>query len=250
MDSYFSGEFTKNKSKLFLDALRDIQKIKVQQVLFHINKKTKDIDFYTVNDGNTIMSIVNIKNEVFKDFEFETDFVFGIYDLHEFVSLISIFDGDFKFEMNKSVCEISNKQGNVKYYAAEQELIREGKKEIKAAIDWYTEFDFDKDQYSSFIKAVPVVNGKFIIFQGKKGEKKISIQVKDKDMSSSNSFNINVDVEANEKDFKQIIDKDNFMNVISGSSEVFKVQIGNIVTCFSGETDGHKVKTFISPRVD
>jgi len=250
MDNYFSGSFAKKELKLFLDALKDIQKIKVQQVLFHINSKTKDMNLYVINDGNTIMSMVNIKPDVFTDFEFETDFKFGVYDLNEFVSLLSIFDDEAKLEVNKSVWEISNKQGKVKYFSAEEELIREGKKEIKAAIDWYSEFEFNKEDYISFIKAVPVVNGKFIIFSGKANDKKVTIQVRDKDISSSNSFSIDIEVDKLEKDFKQVIDKDNFMNVICGSCEVFKVQIGNIVTSFVGETDGHKVKTLISPRVD
>jgi hypothetical protein len=250
MDSYLKGEFNKEEAKQFLDALKDIQKLKVQQVLFNIDKDDSDIKLYVVNDNNTILSHIKINKEVLNNFEIETSFIFGVYDLHELINLLSVFDGGFKLEMNRSVCEISNSTGKVKYYAAESDLIREGKKTLSAKIDWFTEFTLSKEQQGNFVKAVPIISGKFVIIEGKAGQDKVALHVKDKDISSSNSFSINIEVDEIFKDFKMVLDKDNFMNIIAGSCDEFNVQVGNVALSFYGETDGHTIKSYVGPRTD
>lgn len=246
-DSLFSIKIDGKDIKNFILPFKDIQKIKVNQAVFKFSEKDKTIRTSTINDNNTVMSI--LKYKTLEDSEIENDFEFSIHDLNEFINCLSIFDDGVKLYFNEKMCEMVKGDSKIRYYGSESGIIKQGKEKLNAKVNWYTNFVFDPSENSSFIKALNVINGKHIIFTGKKSDKKITIQIRDKELSISNSFNNDFGVDEVYEDFRTVIDKEYFMSIINGSSSVYNIQIGNLLVLVRGSTPVHTVDHCIAPVV-
>lgn len=242
----FSITLDKDNVKKFLAPLKDIQKIKVNQAVFKFNEEKKTISMSVINDTNTIMSIVKYKP---LEAEIEKDFEFAIHDLNEFINCIYVFDEGAQIDFHEKYCDISYEDSNIKYIGSETSVIKQGKEKLSAKVNWFTSFVFDPSEFTSFIKAINVINGKHIIFTGEKGKKSVGVQVRDKAMANSNSFNVKIEVDEIFETFKTVIDKEYFMSIISGSSSTYEIQIGNLLVLFKASTPVHTIDHCVAPVV-
>ena len=97
-----------------------------------ISKRTLGIlkNFASINqsilieEGNTIETISNIK-DVYAKVEVDETFpvTFAIYDLNEFMGVVSLFDADAEFEFGEDSLTIKDGKGEQKYYYADQNII-------------------------------------------------------------------------------------------------------------------------------
>lgn len=248
--SLFSIELSKSELKSFTTPLKDIQRAKINQVLLHFNDEENTIEAYCVNDSNTIMCNIEYLPTLLEKATFSSTFTFGIYDLNEFINCVSVFSDGATIKIDNNLCEISDSKDNIiKYHASDSSLIRQGKKTIKAKVEWYTGAEFAPSEYSTFMKSLNVINGQHVIFTGKEENEVLNIQVRDKDISSSNSSNLNVPTSEISKQFKTVIEKDSFISTMSSSPEEFSIKISNMIIVAEGSTEIHNVKYVIAPLV-
>lgn len=194
--------------------------------LFHPGKNLK-----TINIRGNFLSIADIKEEIPTEF--------GVYDLSNFVSLLSsfknpviTFSSDKRNDGTCTFVTISGKdqKGKFKFFGSPKKIIDPENKFTHLYQKDYqfpepkVTFDLDKEVYNSCIKAASLINGttdssiNFIIqSQGKDG---INLSVSNPKVESENSYTINLDPTQQDNSFKLIFDISHISKLLSNDYEV------------------------------
>lgn len=139
--------------------------------------------------GNKIRTLSASKT-VYAEADVEETFPeqFGIYDLNEFLGVLSLFDDpDVQFETNSAT--ISSGKNAVRYLPADESVLVAPKKPLVIA-DPITTFELASESITSAIKAAGVLKAPYITFRG--DGKSISLIAHDKTNVNSNNFSVEV----------------------------------------------------------
>ena len=141
--------------------------------------------------GNKLMTVAANKTSFAAaevDEEFDTQF--GIYDLGEFLGVMSIFS-DPDLEFSDKCLIISEGKNRIRYMPADPEVLIYPKKEPKFPSDPDAEFKLSAQHLAQIIKASSVLKVPIVTFKG--DGKKITVLVHDKTNVNSNQFVIDVE---------------------------------------------------------
>lgn len=161
-----------------------------------------------VNGGNVLKTMSVAKNIVSRA-EVDENFpnTFGIYDLSEFLSVLSLVDNP-SIEFDESYCTVSDGSGlsSVKYFYSDPEMLAAPKKDIVMP-ECEVKFLLTNETLSK-IKRASAALGYDNISIRPAGNGSIEIRVVDVDNSTSNSFSVLV-----EGDFPDNVNFDFIMGV-------------------------------------
>lgn len=161
-----------------------------------------------VNGGNVLKTMSVAKNIVSRA-EVDENFpnTFGIYDLSEFLSVLSLVDNP-SIEFDESYCTVSDGSGlsSVKYFYSDPEMLAAPKKDIIMP-ECEVKFVLTNETLSK-IKRASAALGYDNISIRPAGNGSIEIRVVDVDNSTSNSFSVLV-----EGDFPDSVNFDFIMGV-------------------------------------
>jgi len=158
-----------------------------------ISKRTLGIlkNFASINqsilieEGNTIETISNIK-DVYAKVEVDETFpvTFAIYDLNEFMGVVSLFDADADFQFGDDSLTIKDGNGEQKYYYADQNIIARPPEKGITLPEVDVEKNITKENLGRLAKAATINNASDITFTEE------GIIVHDKTVPTSNKFKI------------------------------------------------------------
>lgn len=142
-----------------------------------------------LKEGNKLSTMSSAKN-VMSDTNVAEVFPmdFGIYDLNEFLGVISLFS-DPELEFNEKFVTIKEAGNSIKYFAAEASVLTAPKKSLVFP-DSDIEFTLTANMLQMILKTSSVLRASDMTVSGD-GEH-LSIQVGDKKNSTGNSYNSNV----------------------------------------------------------
>ncbi len=147
-----------------------------------------------IRSGNTIKTISEARNVLATavvDQEFPNDF--GVYDLNEFISVLSLVDTPrLKFEDEHVVIGDSSGRSKVKYFFSSEETLTTPQKDINMP-DADVAFALDNDTLNKLKRAASALGHSEVSISGKDGV--LSLSVVDTQNSTSNTFSIDVDGE-------------------------------------------------------
>jgi len=165
-----------------------------------LSNETREVlkNFSTINsnlmvrEGNTLKTISAMKNIVAKA-EIPDSFSneFGIYDLHEFLSSLSLFKmPDLTFEENRVILKEDGGKSKCNFYYCDPSVITTVSKDITMpSVD--VEFTLSEDTLSSVLKAAAVLAAPDLILSAQEGGD-IELKVADKKNDTANSFSVKV----------------------------------------------------------
>jgi hypothetical protein len=201
-----------------------------------ISARTKQIlkNFASINQnvllskGNKIRTI-SPSRTVYAEAEVEEEFPseFGIYDLNEFLGVISLFtDPDVLFDDN--VLTVVQGKNSVRYLPADASVLIAPKKALSLKEET-TKFDLELEALGSALKAAAVLKSPIVTFQG--NGTSISLIAHDKTNVNSNSFSVEVADNTTEFEFHV---KTEFLSKLL--AEKFEVKIlENKMLVFQGD---------------
>jgi hypothetical protein len=132
----------------------------------------------TISEGNNVMAEAEIQETI--------PVQFGIYDLNEFLSIISIFKEQPEFEFSEKFVMISDGSSNkIKYYAASPEIIKSPPSTIRFP-DPEIVFDLEQSSFDTLKKVSSTLKTSDVSIIGDNGE--LKIVVVDKKNPTGNSF--------------------------------------------------------------
>lgn len=141
---------------------------------------TKGNKIRTLSAGKTVYAEADVE-ETFPE-------QFGIYDLNEFLGVLSLFDDpDVNFE--STALTISSGKNSVRYLPADETVLIAPKKAF-VIDDPVTTFELNAESLTSAIKAAGVLKAPYITFRGD-GDT-ISMIAHDKSNVNSNNFSVEV----------------------------------------------------------
>ena len=132
----------------------------------------------TITTQNTLLSTATVPDE----FPIE----FGIYDLSEFLSVLSLFQNP-ELEFSEKYVKIFESNNSIKYYAADSSVLVVPKKDINFP-DAEIELLLTADNLSLINKTASVLKSADVSFVGQDG--KVIVVVADKKNDTSNSFEL------------------------------------------------------------
>ena len=139
--------------------------------------------------GNKLATISGQKSiiaEATVEDSFPNDF--GIYDLNEFLSALSLFtDPDLTF--NDKVVTIKEGTSTIKYYASSPEVLTVPSKSINFP-DVDVEFDLSGEVLASILKTASVLRASDVSFIGEGGE--LKLVVGDKKNATANTYGVSL----------------------------------------------------------
>lgn len=145
-----------------------------------------------IRSGNTIKTISEARNVLataIVDQEFPNDF--GIYDLNEFISVLSLVDTPrLKFEDEYVNIGDSTGRSKVKYFFSSEETLTTPQKDINMP-EADVAFALDNDTLNKLKRAASALGHSEVSISGKDGV--LSLSVVDSQNSTSNTFSIDVD---------------------------------------------------------
>lgn len=176
-----------------------------------------------VSEGNTLKTISAARN-VFSSSEVTESFPqkFGIYDLNEFLNVLSLVDSpNLKFETDYVTVGDATGRSTVKYYFSDPEMLTSSDKDITMP-DSEVKFTLDSDTLAKVKKAASVLGHDMISITPTTGAIRLSV-VDPKD-TTSNAFAIDV-----EGDYPEGVDFDFIINVnnVKVVNEDFEVEISS-----------------------
>ena len=143
-----------------------------------------------INPGQVLKTISEAKN-IMAVADIQEDFPqsFGIYDLNEFLSVISLIDSpDIDFDSKFAI--IKSSTSSVKYYFSEQEILTTPQKDITMP-----ECEFgvaiSEDQLSQLKKAAAVLGHSELVLSGNNGN--ITATISDEKDATANTFSFDLD---------------------------------------------------------
>jgi|688.fasta_scaffold00052_63 hypothetical protein len=119
---------------------------------------------------------------------------FGIYDLSEFLSVLSLFQNP-ELEFNEKYVKIFEENNSIKYYAADESVLEVPKKDINFP-EAEIQLLLTAENLSLISKTASVLKASDVSFVGQDGQ--VKIVVADKKNDTSNSFELelgNTDLE-------------------------------------------------------
>ena len=147
-----------------------------------------------IRSGNTIKTISEARNVLataIVDQEFPNDF--GIYDLNEFISVLSLVDTPrLKFEDEYVNIGDSTGRSKVKYFFSSEETLTTPQNDINMP-EADVAFALDNDTLNKLKRAASALGHSEVSISGKDGV--LSLSVVDSQNSTSNTFSIDVDGE-------------------------------------------------------
>ena len=143
-----------------------------------------------INPGQVLKTISEAKN-IMAVADIQEDFPqsFGIYDLNEFLSVISLIDSpDIDFDSKFAI--IKSSSSSVKYYFSEQEILTTPQKDITMP---ECEFgvSISDDQLSQLKKAAAVLGHSELVLSGDNGS--ITATISDEKDATANTFSFDLD---------------------------------------------------------
>lgn len=132
----------------------------------------------TITTQNTLLSTATVPDE----FPIE----FGIYDLSEFLSVLSLFQNP-ELEFSEKYVKIFESNNSIKYYAADSSVLVVPKKDINFP-DAEIQLLLTADNLSLINKTASVLKSADVSFVGQDG--KVIVVVADKKNDTSNSFEL------------------------------------------------------------
>ena len=165
-----------------------------------------------INTGSELKTIAEAKNILAKASVSESfDTSFGIYDLNEFLGVMSMFD-DPELTVADDALSIKISQGrrSVKYFFSAPDILTSPSKDIDMPSAEVT-FTLTQDDMSQLRKAAGALGVTDVVVTKSAGESNLTLTVTDTKDSTSNTFDIEVDAtEACDEPFKFIFNIGNF----------------------------------------
>jgi hypothetical protein len=165
-----------------------------------------------INTGSELKTIAEAKNILAKASVSESfDTSFGIYDLNEFLGVMSMFD-DPELTVADDALSIKISQGrrSVKYFFSAPDILTSPSKDIDMPSAEVT-FTLTQDDMSQLRKAAGALGVTDVVVTKSAGESNLTLTVTDTKDSTSNTFDIEVDTtEACDEPFKFIFNIGNF----------------------------------------
>lgn len=171
-----------------------------------------------INPGNKLMTIAEAKNVLAEATVDETfDQTLGIYDLNEFLNVLSLVDNP-SVKFGEQSMQIGGNAGraSVKYYYSDTDILTSPQKPIIMPDPdvWFT---LDQDTLTNIKRAAMSLGHSQMLIEPDDGV--ILLTVVDTENTTSNSYSISVDGGYNEDSFKFIINISN-LKMISDSYDV------------------------------
>lgn len=179
-------------------------------------------NFSTINQGikvkkgsqiRTIAVSKNILAEADVDEHFPQDF--AIYDLNEFLALVTLFkEPILRFKDSKSVM-ITDASGRnkVNYFFAGEAVVVGPPSDKKLSLPSEdVNFTLSKDSLLQVMKAAGILGHKFIVVRGKRGQE-VSLVATDIKDNTANEFSMAIEGATAEADFDLIFDVENLKMV-------------------------------------
>jgi len=171
-----------------------------------------------IKEGNEIRTIAEARNILAKatlDIEFPGDF--GIYDLNEFINVLSLVDTP-RLSFNDEYVTVSDSTGRskIKYFFSSSDTLTSPQKDITMP-EPDVSFTLDNDTLNKIRRAASALGHTDVSITGK--DNIITLSVLDSSNTTSNSFSIDVDGEYSIDNFKFILNISN-LKIISGDYDV------------------------------
>lgn len=165
----------------------------------------------------TISAARNVLSKVTLDEEFTSGF--GIYDLNEFLSVLSLVDGpNLKIEEKFARISDSNGRSNIKYFFSDPDMLTSPSKDIVMP-ECEVNFVLDTKTLSSLKSAASVMRHEEISIRPSNGA--IELAVVDLKESTSNVFSVEVDGSFSGEDKFNFVLNVNNLKVISEDYDVY-----------------------------
>jgi hypothetical protein len=166
----------------------------------------------TVSTHKNILAQATITDEIPSDF--------GIYDLNEFLSVVSLHKDDLSLEFDSKNLVISGKGGRskIKYRACEPTMIVTPPEKALSMPDPEIEFDLSADDFRWILDAANVLGSPQISVQSD-GEK-ITINTVDLQNDSAHTESLELDTAGNGSKYKMIFKTENISKILSGGYDV------------------------------
>ena len=173
-----------------------------------------------VQEGNVLRSVTEARSVVARA-EVTEQFpqAFGIYDLNEFISVLSLVDTpNLQFKDDYVLIGDASGRSKVKYFFSSEETLTTSQKDIKMpSADVF--FTLDNDTLNRVKKAASVLGHAQVSITGDNGV--LTLAVVDIKNSTSNAYEIDIDGEFNkDAKFNFVIDNKNLARLLSGDYEV------------------------------
>lgn len=166
----------------------------------------------TVSSHKNILAQATIPDDIPADF--------GIYDLNEFLSVVSLHKDDLSLEFDSKNLVISGRGGRskIKYRACEPTMITTPPEKELQMPEAEIKFDLSAEDFRWILDAANVLGSPQISVESD-GEK-VTINTVDTSNDSAHTESLTLDVAGNGSTYKMIFKTENLTKILAGSYEV------------------------------
>lgn len=173
-------------------------------------KKGKTVK--TVSSHKNILAQATIPDEIPADF--------GIYDLNEFLSVVSLHKDDLNLEFDSKNVVISGLKGRskIKYRSCDATMVVSPPDKALALNDPEIQFDLSAEDFRWILDAANVLGSPQISVES--DGTKVTLNTLDVSNDSAHTESLELDVEGSGNKYKMVFKTENISKILSGSYEV------------------------------
>ena len=187
----------------------------VLQVLRNFSTINQNILIKPGNEIRTISEARNVLKRAHVDVEFPSQF--AIYDLNQFISVLSLVDKpNLEFSENFVTIKDASGLSGVKYFFSSPDTITTSEKDITMP-EAEVKFTLDEKTLSKLRSASSALGYRDLIITAKGGS--INLSISENDNATANSYNIDVAGSCDSENFKFILNIEN-LKIVAGDYDV------------------------------
>lgn len=173
-------------------------------------KKGKTVK--TVSSHKNILAQATIPDEIPADF--------GIYDLNEFLSVVSLHKDDLNLEFDSKNVVISGLKGRskIKYRSCDATMVVSPPDKALALTDPEIQFDLSAEDFRWILDAANVLGSPQISVES--DGTKVTLNTLDVSNDSAHTESLELDVEGSGNKYRMVFKTENISKILSGSYEV------------------------------
>jgi hypothetical protein len=251
-----TATFDKNEAEKFLTPLSDFQRVCGTKISLRFNKDNT-LSVKAMNDSKNVIVYFNYLPTGLPSLKVTEECRGHIFELDELVSLSRIFNNGFEFVYNETekCLELNSGDENLnqsfKYYLCDETVITKAPESLNTSkIVWVANFQWDSKKYANFVKGMSSLKHPYVIFEGKKGEKTITLAITENKMKTTTLKTVIKVENENVDNFRVVLNKENFLNPVTSSVTNFSISLCSRLISLVGKSEYHEITYFITPVVE
>lgn len=248
--SDIKGLFSKDEITSFLKPLQDLSYYGINKIVLNFSETEKNIYINAKTENDTDRVYITFNSNMFNNFSFSKNVLFGIYNLSEFISILKHFDDQTIVEIIDNKLIFSNLAGlTLEYHSSNIKNIPHLEKKFSnfksLEENSIAIFHWNSDNKKN-LNVFNCLSHEEILLSGQKEKMEIQFIILNKNVKVCDTIKFPIKAEKINNNFHILFEKEKIYNILSSKRDNLISYINEKFICFHLKNDSYEYTHFLT----